>query len=81
MTRTLNGWTGRVKKTARSKATWAAVALAAISCIVQLVNFVRTDLKPVLDGIKSSNEKLTRIEQRLEDHERRIGELEKLKQK
>lgn len=72
-----NGWIARTKQT-RAKASWAAVALALISCVVQGVNFVRTDLKPLLEASQKNTAALERIERRLEDHERRLVELEKV---
>lgn len=52
------------------KATWAGVALSVLSLLAQVGNFIRVDLQPVLSA-------LSRIEQRIEDHERRIAELER----
>ena len=72
-------WTKRLAdgaKKPRSKASWAAVALAAISCLVQGVNFVRNDLKPVLDGLRENTATMRRIDARLDDHESRIKKLE-----
>ncbi|MEW6212883.1 MAG: hypothetical protein AB1631_31455, partial [Acidobacteriota bacterium] len=39
-------------------------------------NLVRVDLTPLRETLDEINSKLTRIEQRLEDHERRIRRLE-----
>lgn len=60
----------------KPRATWAAVALAVVSLCVQVVNFWRSDLKPVLEQGREQKESLLRIEKRLEDHERRLGDLE-----
>lgn len=77
-----SGWSVRATpqrgdKPGRGKASWAAVALALVSCCVQGVNFVRTDLKPLLEAARQNQATLERIEQRLADHERRIAELER----
>ena len=71
------GWTERAARVNKPRATWAAVALALVSLAVQMLNFWRSDLKPVLDATKANTVMLERIEQRLEDHETRIGELER----
>lgn len=63
----------------KSKTTWAAVALAVVSLCVQVTNFIRVDLKPLIEGVNKANTKLEQIERRLEDHERRIQELENSK--
>lgn len=73
-------WTQRVSATtarAKTKATWAAAALAGVSLLAQITNFVRSDLKPVLDGVKQVSAKLDAIEKRLEDHENRLRDLER----
>lgn len=67
--------TGRDGK--KGRAGWAAVGLAICSLGVQVTNFVRTDLKPLLELSRQTAEAVKRIETRLEDHERRIGELER----
>ena len=61
----------------RPRATWAAVVLAAISCLAQGVNFVRNDIAPLLEATRQNSETLKRIETKLEDHERRIQVLER----
>ena len=84
------GWIARTTATSKPRATWAAVALAACSLLVQGVNFVKTDLKPLLEqGRKNqvvlirieeqvilNTTRLARIEKRLDEHERRIADLE-----
>lgn len=64
----------------KTRASWAAVALAVCSLFVQVTNFVRTDLKPLLEAMKQNTATLKRIETRLEDHEHRLQVLERQKQ-
>lgn len=73
-------WTQRTKTAMQKprKATWAAVALGVISILTQLLNFVRVDLQPLIIKLDQIDAKTTRIEQRLEDHERRLQNLEYL---
>lgn len=61
----------------KPRASWAAVGLAVISCLVQGVNFVRNDIAPLLEAAKQNTVMLKRIEARMEDHERRLSELER----
>lgn len=68
---------GSRKSERKPRATWAAVALAVCSLFVQVTNFVRTDLKPLLEATRQNSETLKRIETRLEDHEHRLQELER----
>ena len=63
----------------KPRATWAAVGLAVCSLFVQVTNFVRVDLKPLLEATRQNSETLKRIETRLADHERRIIDLERHK--
>lgn len=73
-----NGWSERLRTVKRRpRATWAAVVLAALSCLAQGVNFVRNDIAPLLEATQQNSATLKRIETRLEDHERRLTELER----
>ena len=63
----------------KPRATWAAVVLAVCSLFVQVTNFVRTDLKPLMELAQQNSAALKRIEEKLQDHERRLTELERKK--
>jgi hypothetical protein len=54
------------------KATVAAAALAICSLGVQVTNFVRSDLKPVIDAVHQSTATMQRIEKKLDNHEQRL---------
>ena len=55
--------------------------IAIVSLLVQFVNLVKVDLKPIKDKLDEIDAKTTRIEQRLEDHERRLQVLERTQMK
>lgn len=71
-----SGWNVRTKTPSRPRATWAAVALAVVSLLVQCLNFWRTDLKPVLEVGQQNQAALTRIERKQADHDERLVRLE-----
>ncbi|MEW6129586.1 MAG: hypothetical protein AB1757_21275 [Acidobacteriota bacterium] len=73
-------WTQRTKQAMQKprRATWAAVALAVISVITQIINFVKIDLHPIKSKLDAIDEKTSRIEQKLQDHEMRLQILEYL---
>ncbi len=74
-----DGEMGRRGDARQPRASWAAVGLAALSCLVQGINFVRNDIAPLLEATKQTSATLKRIEVRLADHERRLAELERRK--
>ncbi len=55
---------------------WATIALLLVNLLGQAFNYVKSDLKPLLDSVKETNEAVNRIETRLRDHEERIRSLE-----
>jgi hypothetical protein len=61
----------------KPRATWAAVLFALASLVVDLSGWVRADLKPLMELARENSASLKRIETKLEDHERRIQELER----
>ena len=74
----------------KPRATWAAVVLAVCSLFVQVTNFVRTDLKPLLEAARQSRVELNEVREIVDrvdkqfdvraeliiDHEERLGTLE-----
>lgn len=60
----------------RAKASMAALVFGAVSCLVQGIDFVRNDIKPVIEILRQNTATMQRIEQRLEDHETRLKKLE-----
>jgi hypothetical protein len=71
-------WTNRKEVGAGKprKATMAAGCLLFIQLLMQVLNFFRADLAPLKQKLDDLGQQMTRIEQRLEDHERRIKRLE-----
>ncbi len=69
-----SGWTVRAPR--KSNLAWLPAVLALISLLVQALNLWRTDLKPLVDLGQKNQAALERIEKRLDDHERRLTELE-----
>jgi hypothetical protein len=61
----------------KPRASWAAVLFALASLIVDVSGWIKSDLKPLIEATRQNSETLQRIERRLEDHERRIAELER----
>jgi hypothetical protein len=53
------------------------VLFALASLIVDVSGWIKSDLKPLIEATRQNSETLQRIERRLEDHERRIAELER----
>lgn len=58
------------------KATLAAAALLIAQLVMQVLNFLRADLAPIKEALASITRAVARVEQRLEDHERRLKRLE-----
>ena len=58
------------------KAQIAAGGVLLIQLAMQVLNFFRADLAPLKAEIVKVGESVARIEQRLEDHERRLQRLE-----
>ncbi len=70
---------GSRKWEGKPRATWAAMTFALASLIVDVSGWIKTDLKPLMELSRQNAETLKRIEAKLEDHERRIIDLERRK--
>lgn len=69
-----SGWTVRTPR--KNNLAWLPAVLALLALLVQALNLWRTDLKPLVDLGQKNQAALERIEKRLDDHERRLTELE-----
>ena len=63
----------------KPRATWAAMVFALASLVVDVTGWIKTDLKPLMELAQQNSAALKRIEEKLQDHERRLMELERKK--